>query len=158
MQDTTSQFHDAIRATGLQPPDVIIPGKYHRFPGYGKRKANKAGWCKLFSDFMGGCFGDFSSGLSESWQAKRDKKFTAAERTAFTRQIEEARAKADEGRNEKYAKAAKRARSIWDASSRESEDYPYLATKGISGSGARIHKGELVVPLLANGTEIAAIH
>ena len=136
MHDTTSQFHDAIRATGLQPPDVIVPGKFHRFPGIGKRKANKAGWCKLFNDCMGGCFGDFSSGLSESWQAKRDRKFTKAERATFTRHIEETRAQADEDRKEKYAKAAERAKAIWNASSRESEDHPYLAKRGILASGS----------------------
>jgi putative DNA primase/helicase len=123
VQDTTSQFHDAIRATGLQPPDVIIPGKYHRFPGIGKRKANKAGWCKLFNNCMGGCFGDFSSGLSESWQAKLDRKLTDAERATFRCQIEEARAQADEtemkntlrqrrGRNQYGMRQAERVKTI----------------------------------------------
>ena len=42
MTDTLSQFQDVIRATGLQPPRVIIPGKLHRFPGIGKRKGNSA--------------------------------------------------------------------------------------------------------------------
>ena len=59
---------------------------------------------------MGGCFGDFSSDLSESWQAKLDRKLTDVERATFRCQIEEARAQADENRNEKYAKAAERAK------------------------------------------------
>jgi len=42
-----SQFKEAIRAAGLEPPDVIEPGKLHRFPGVGKRNGNTAGWCKL---------------------------------------------------------------------------------------------------------------
>jgi len=32
-----------------------------------------AGWCKLFDDGLSGCFGDWSSGLSETWQTTRDK-------------------------------------------------------------------------------------
>ena len=113
MHGTTSQFHDAMRATGLQPPDVIKPGKFHHFPGIGKRNGNKAGWCMLFDDRMGGCFGDFSSDFSETWQAKRDRSTTAAERAAFTRQIEEARTQAAAEREVKYAKAADIATSIW---------------------------------------------
>jgi putative DNA primase/helicase len=47
MNDAISQFRDAMRASGLEPPDVIEPGKLHRFPGAGKRNGNTAGWCKL---------------------------------------------------------------------------------------------------------------
>ncbi len=62
MMDAISQCRDAIHAVGLEPPDVIEPGKLHRFPGLGKRNGNTAGWCKLFDDDLGGCFGDWSSG------------------------------------------------------------------------------------------------
>jgi putative DNA primase/helicase len=75
MLDALAQFRDAIRATGLEPPDVIEPGKLHRFPGVGKRQSNRAGWCLLFDDELGGCFGDWSSGFTENWQAKRKKPF-----------------------------------------------------------------------------------
>jgi phage/plasmid primase-like uncharacterized protein len=73
MVDALSNFRDAIRAAGLEPPDYIEPGRLHRFPGNGKRPSNRAGWCLLFHDGLGGCFGDWSSGLSETWQARRDK-------------------------------------------------------------------------------------
>ena len=58
MIDSLSDFRDAIRAAGLEPPDVIEPGMMYRFPGVGKRNGNTAGWCKLFEDGLGGCFGD----------------------------------------------------------------------------------------------------
>ena len=58
-------FHDAIRAAGLIPPDVIEPGRFYRFNGDGKRNGNTAGWCKLFADGEGGVYGDWSTGLSE---------------------------------------------------------------------------------------------
>jgi phage/plasmid primase-like uncharacterized protein len=80
MTDTHQQFLEAIRAAGLQPPDVIEPGKLYRFPGVGKRNGNTAGWCRLFEDGLGGCFGDWASGLSETWQARRSKPFLAEDR------------------------------------------------------------------------------
>ena len=57
------EFKNAIREAGLEPPDIITPGKLHRFQGIGKRSGNNAGWCKLFEDGLGGVFGDFSSGF-----------------------------------------------------------------------------------------------
>jgi putative DNA primase/helicase len=61
----TENFRDAIRAAGLTPPDLIEPGRFHRFPGEGKRNGNTAGFCKLFPDERGGIFGDFSTGIVE---------------------------------------------------------------------------------------------
>jgi len=58
MIDAVSQFQAAIQAAGLTPPDAIEIGKIHRFPGVGKRNGNTAGWCMLFDDGLGGCFGD----------------------------------------------------------------------------------------------------
>jgi putative DNA primase/helicase len=71
LQSSTQQFLNAIRAAGLQPPDVIEPGKLYRFPGIGKCSGNTAGWCKLFEDGLGGVYGDWASGLSKTWRAKR---------------------------------------------------------------------------------------
>jgi len=48
-----NRFREAMEALGLEPP-------------VGNRQSNRAGWCKLFDDGLGGCFGDGSSGLSES--------------------------------------------------------------------------------------------
>ena len=73
MNDVILQFLDAIRAAGLEPPDVIDTGKIHRFPGVGKPKGNTAGWCMLFDDGLGGCFGDWSTGDYDSWHAKQDR-------------------------------------------------------------------------------------
>ena len=53
-----AEFHDAMRAASLEPPDAIIPDKVMRFPGAGKKRSNRAGWCVLFSDREGGVFGD----------------------------------------------------------------------------------------------------
>ena len=69
MSDVLSRFRDAMRAVGLEPPEIIRPGRFHRFPGMGKRPGNTAGWCLLFEDGRGGCFGDWSRGRQWTWQA-----------------------------------------------------------------------------------------
>lgn len=151
MNDALSQFRNAIRAVGLEPPDVIEPGKLHRFPGIGKRNGNTAGWCKLFYDGLGGCFGDWSSGFTENWQAKRDKPFSQSERAAFMSRVEEARKHAEAQRKQQVADAAAKAVSIWNAATPANNDHSYLVRKGIKANGVRLHQGALVIPVRSGG-------
>lgn len=148
MYDALFNFRDAIRAAGLEPPDAIEPGTLQRFPGNGKRPSNRAGWCLLFDDGLGGCFGDWSTGLSKTWQAKRDKPYSRAERVAFARRVEEANRQAETARRTRQANAANRAAAIWDAATPAPGDHPYLVRKRIQPHGARIHKGALTLPVM----------
>jgi putative DNA primase/helicase len=148
MLDAIRQFQDAIRATGLQPPDSIVLGKLHRFPGIGKRKGNTAGWCKLFDDGLGGCFGDWSSGLSESWQAKRSKPYSRTERVAFAKQVESAKLQAAKELESRQVKAARQAADIWKTAQAAPSDNPYLVSKKIKAYGARLHNRALTLPIL----------
>ncbi|WP_456417381.1 toprim domain-containing protein [Thiolapillus sp.] len=148
MNDSLYQFREAIRATGLEPPDTIEPGKLHRFPGYGKRPSNRAGWCLLFNDGLGGCFGDWSSGFSETWQTKRDKPHSQTERAAFVRRVETAKKQAEAERRTRQANAAKRAAVIWNTTTPAPGNHPYLIRKHIQPHGARIHKGALTLPVV----------
>jgi putative DNA primase/helicase len=146
------QFRKAIAAAGLRPPDVIEAGKLHRFPGIGKRDGNTAGWCKLFADGLGGCFGDWAEDISEHWQANPDKPFTTAEREAFSHHIEEAKAQAETERKTKQAKAATKAAATWQAATPATDDHPYLVCKSVSAHGLRVHgHGRLIVPMRDNG-------
>src|SRR5947208_9082030 len=110
-----TQFRDAISAAGLSPPDNIEPARFHRFPGDGKRNGNTAGWCKLFDDGRGGIFGDFSTGLVETWQAERPQSLTPAEREAFQRKVKEGKAQAEVKRKAEQAQAARIALERWEA-------------------------------------------
>ena len=151
MSAATQQFRDAIQSAGLIPPDVIEPGKFHKFPGEGKDGRNTAAWCKLFPDGMGGIYGDYSTGLSDDWQAARDKPFSATERETFKRQVAEARKQAEADLKERQAEAAGKALSIWNAAKPAPADHPYLTRKAIKASGARLHNDALVVPMRADG-------
>ncbi len=148
MNDSLYQFCEAIRAAGLEPPDVIEPGKIHRFPGYGKGSSNRAGWCLLFDDRRGGCFDDWSSGIEQTWQAKRGKPYSRAERAAFARRLKEARRQAETVRYARQADAANRAAAIWNAATPAPRNHPYLIRKRIRPHGARFHKGALTLPVM----------
>lgn len=156
MNQAFPQFLDAMRAAGLEPPGAIEPGRLYRFPGAGKRDGNTAGWCKLFDDGLGGCFGDWSSGLSENWQAKRDKPFSPAEWEAFKRHVAETQAQAEVERKARQADAAAKAAKIWDRATPAPADHPYLVRKRIQGYGVRLHNGGLVIPM-RDGDELHSL-
>jgi putative DNA primase/helicase len=147
MIDTFSNFHDAIRVAGLEPPDVIEPGKLHRFPGKGKRPSNRAGWCLLFNDGLGGCFGDWSTDFSETWRVKRDKPYSRIERAAFAHRVEVAKQQAEAERKARQTNAADRAAVIWNAAAHAAGGHPYLVRKRIQAHSARLHKNALTLPV-----------
>ena len=140
------QFRAAIQTAGLIPPSKIVPGKFHKFPGDGKRKGTAA-WCKLFPDEKGGIYGDYSTGLSTDWQANRETPYTPAEHEAFRQHVAEAKALAEAERKSKQTKAAKQAAAIWKSATPVTEDHAYLIRKRIKGHGLRVHYGNLVIPL-----------
>src|SRR5438552_1526847 len=120
-----------MRAHGLNPPDMIEPGRFHKFPGIGKGERNKAAWCNLFDDERGGIFGDYPTGLSETWQAKQSRPYTPAEREVFRRQVSESKAKAEAERKAQNEEAARVASERWNAAQPANPEHSYLVGKGV---------------------------
>ena len=140
MPDTASELRQAIRDAGMEPPEVIVPNRVHRFPGKGKPRGNKAGWCILFEGERRGLFGDGSRGYSQHWRAGRRCPFLAErKRPQFFREPHAA---------SRQEFAARRAARIWERATTASADHPYLKRKGIRPHGARLHKGCLVLPVV----------
>src|SRR5688572_15042849 len=110
------EFRDVIRAAGYEPPDNLVPGVFHRFPAIGKRHSNSSAWAKLFPDGAGGIYGDFSTGFSEQWQARRDRPMSLIEREGYREEIEKARAEAAAKRLQDQAAAAETAAALWKES------------------------------------------
>ena len=156
MNDGAYQLYSAIQSTGMKPPDIIVPGKMHRFPGIGKHGANNAGWCILFIDGLGGSYGDWGAGFSENWQAKQDKPFSYAERIAFKRRIETAQVQIEVEQEEKYAKAAEIAVEIWN-SGEPAMFHDYLKRKQVLPLGIKVDQfNKLLIPLM-DGEEIHSL-
>ncbi|MBM3394475.1 MAG: hypothetical protein FJY37_07575, partial [Betaproteobacteria bacterium] len=82
----TDGFRDAIVASGLTAPDAIeADGKLHRFSSNGK-SGDDAGWYVFHIDgIAAGIFGDWRTGMSETWKAdagrKPNKQEAAEQRT-----------------------------------------------------------------------------
>ncbi|MDZ7641637.1 MAG: DUF927 domain-containing protein [Desulfurivibrio sp.] len=148
MPDTLAAFRAAMEKAGLEPPADITPGKFYRFPGVGKAKSNRSGWCKLFADSRGGSFGDYSTGLSENWQAEREQPLSKAEQAAFRREVAAAQKAAEAERRKAQDAAAKKAAETQKKTELAQAVQPYCRRKGIEPHG--LHQGpdgRLIVPL-----------
>lgn len=145
---SSTEFREAIIAAGLEPPDRIVPGKIYRFPGIGKGSTNRAGWCRLFDDQMGGDYGDWSSGLSERWFSNKEAKIIAGGQDAVRRHLAKERAKAEKKRQARHARAAKRAAEVWTAATPVPSNFLYLRRKGIKPHSARLSGRSLILPIV----------
>ncbi len=141
-------LHEALIAAGFEHgPDVIEPGRMYRFPGIGKRRGNKAGWCKLFDDGRGAVFGDWASGFTATWQAERQDSMTPAERARFKREIAKARRERDQEDRQKWQQAAIEARRQWAAAIPETGAHRYLIAKQVQAHGIRSNGFQLLIPV-----------
>ena len=112
MADPINLFRDAIRMALGNAPEVIEPGRLHRFPT-NERRGDVAGWCKLFADLRGGVFGCMRQGISEVWTAADRRSMTVAERLALARHIEAATREREQQRRAEWAVNAKHVTSLW---------------------------------------------
>lgn len=135
-------LYDAIAAAGMTPPRTIVEGRWMRFPGIGKARGNRAGWCKLISPTIG-IFGDWSSGISETW---RDDSHRDDERSA--KLLREAREReqmiAAQERTRQASVAVEAQKLVRDAIM---SGHPYLARKGFASRVALVREGKLVIPV-----------
>lgn len=133
---------DAIAAAGMTPPRQIVPGKWMRFPGIGKGKSNKAGWCRLIEPTLA-IFGDWSTGLSEIW---RDDSHRDDETSA--RLLREARIRERSFiavQRAKQREAAHKAQDLIDAAMQM--PHPYLQKKGLGHVLGLVFGEHLLVPV-----------
>jgi len=147
MNNNHHTFREAIRAADMEPPKNIIPGELHRMPGKDKYHTNRAGWCILFYDGLGGCYGDWSRDMSETWRATKTYSYTKAEQKEFSTYVKIAAMMANIELEERQNDAAKRAKAIWDEAEPVPVHHPYLARKGIHSNIAKFDKGALVLPI-----------
>lgn len=135
-------LYQAIADAGMTPPKSIVEGRWVRFPGLGKSRGNRAGWCKLITPTMG-IFGDWSSGLSEIW---RDDSHCDDERSA--RLLKESRERerqfAAQECTRQAAVAVEAAKLVQTA---VMSGHPYLERKGFAQRAALVREGKLVIPV-----------
>lgn len=133
---------EAITAAGMTPPARIVANKWMRFPGVGKARSNRSGWCKLISPTLA-VFGDFSSDISATWHDE-----TQVDAATAAKMLEKARAQSREYARQQARRQSKAAadaeRMIRKASM---ATHPYLDRKGFPNHLGLVHDGKLLVPV-----------
>ncbi|MBI5815439.1 MAG: DUF3987 domain-containing protein [Nitrospinae bacterium] len=157
MLDAISLFRKAIRSAGLEPPEAInADGILRRFASNGKR-GDDAGWYVLHGDdIAAGAFGDWRTGISQTWRANIGRTLTPAEELAYKAKVDAMRREREIEETKRRGEAATNAAAIWDAAQLADDNHPYLARKGIKANGARLHNGDLLFPLRI-GAEIYSL-
>lgn len=146
-------FRAAIERAGLAPPTEIIgDGQLHRFASNGER-GDDAGWYVLHANggIPAGAFGCWRVGIEETWRADVGRELTTEEERAHRERAAAARKAREDEERRQHADAKKRAEQIWEHALQASIIHPYLRAKGIQPHNARSLRGDLVLPVLADG-------
>lgn len=106
MRDPLQDFRAVILSALGHAPEVIEPGRFHRF-GTNDRRGDDAGWCKLFEDMRGGVFGCYRQGVSERWSAVDRGAMTHQQRTESARQVATATAEREDTQRRQWAENAR---------------------------------------------------
>ena len=132
---------------GLNPPDIHSHAKFIRFPGAGRNKADKAGWCHIHEDGQGATFGDFRSGTHHTVRLKREECLDPAMAAYYRRIHQEALQERERERQREYAEAARRAQGILHFAVPASPEHPYAATKQLCVEGLYQKDDLLLIPV-----------
>lgn len=141
------RFKEAMRRVGLNPPELIPDGTYHRFHVGGDRPGTKNGWYLLFCDMHLGFFGCWKRAIYKTWTDKEYQSLTPDEKALQEINLKFARAEHKREEAKIHAEARQRAQEIWQAAKPAQEDHPYLKRKGVKAYGIRESRGSLVIPL-----------
>lgn len=133
---------DAITAAGMTPPHPIVEGRWLRFPGVGKGKSNRAGWCRVITPTLA-IFGDWSSNFTATWKDERHRDDAQSARLLAQARAREA-AFAAEQRARQAAAAVKASDLINRAVIRS---HPYLERKGFPDRKGLVHEEQLLIPM-----------
>jgi putative DNA primase/helicase len=112
VHDPVRAFQVAILAALGHAPEVIEPGRFHRF-ATNMRRGDSAGWCKLFDDLCGGVFGCYRQGISETWSAVERETMTRAQRADLARQVMAVTAEREAQQRQQWADNAQRIAQVW---------------------------------------------
>lgn len=136
------QLREVLIASGMTPPTNILPGRWARFPGIGKGRSNRAGWCRLITPTLA-IYGDWSSGLSEIW---RDD--THRDDAESRRLLREARAREVEFLKQQRTKQARVAHeAALELESSILMPHAYLERKGFPELIGFVRGERLLIPM-----------
>lgn len=153
-------FERACEAAGLVIRHGIdISGRIVRCQTVSKPK-KKNGWYVFYPDGVpAGAFGDYESGMTQSWCANIGRQLTMAEQMENKRRMDEAKRQREEERQRKAEDAAEIAVDVLSRAESAPADHPYLVRKGITPTPeVKINgDGELLIPMRNEAGEVCSI-
>ena len=140
-------FAQAIAAAGLVPPDTIhADGQLYRFSATGKR-SDSAGWYVLHADGLpAGVFGNWRTGLTETWCSKSESTLTPAERATMLQRVQAAKLQRAAALQVCQQQTRAVAQARWRGATAAGQ-HPYLTAKGIEPWSLRAEGPVLLVPM-----------
>lgn len=154
-----NSFRQAMADAGLRfDGEILADGALHRFKVEGDHGPH--GWYVLHPDGVPvGVYGCHKRDLEGTWCAKPEKELTKVEKTAYRKQVADAKVKRDAEQARRYAESAAQAQAILDAAQPADDDHPYLTRKLVSAYlGARVGdwpqrqaKNCLLIPFAIDG-------
>ncbi|PJI96447.1 Toprim domain-containing protein [Acidovorax sp. 69] len=124
--NSTVEFIGAIQASLGHAPQHLEPGRFCRFG------PKKSGWAKLFSDGLGGVFGDYRQNTSSRWSAHQPQHQSPAELAAMRQHIAQAAREREADERIQWNKNAERNARLWKASAPAGASVRnYLAQRGL---------------------------
>lgn len=143
-------FVRVLRDAGLQVDAVIADGNIHRVCGEDDRSGRKSGWYVYYSeDIPAGAYGDWRSGLTESWCSRAVDTLSNAERIAHQARLEKARREREAEEARLHEETALAAQAYLAACKKAPDTHPYLARKRVRANPGVLVDGmsNLVLPM-----------
>lgn len=136
------QLLETLAAAGMTPPREIAPGRWMRFPGVGKGRSNRSGWCRLITPTLA-IYGDWSSNLSATWTDTTHRDTEDSRRLLQQARERERRFQAEQRRRQREV-AREAARRLAGAIA---STHPYLSAKGFPHAQGLVCGDRLLIPV-----------
>lgn len=149
-------FRTAMAGAGIvYSGDFIADGKLHRFAADDDKQSKKNCWY-VFHDtgLPAGAFGCWQRGVSETWSAQPESKYTLEEREQFRQRVAAMKAQREQEQAERRAQAKNRAAVMWE-SARKPETcmaHFYTKEKKVNPVGVRVLGGMLLLVPVRNAS------
>lgn len=154
-------FRRTMAAAGLlYSGSLIADGVLHRFSVDGDKAHKKNCWYIFHDDGLpAGAFGCWQRGISETWSAKPERQFTAAEREQYQQRIEQQRYQREEDLRHRQHEAKQKAQRMWANAHKPetSTAHFYTKEKNLFPFGVRVLRGMLLIPVYSPARELVGL-
>lgn len=154
------EIFEAMHQAALSAPDQIhVDGQIHRFSTNGK-KGDQAGYYCFWdhSDgFVSGFFGDWRTGLQQTWHNKQGQALSDTDRQKVAEQIQKAKEEARREREAALKTAVKKTSKMFEEAKPATDNHPYLKNKKIKPHGINAFGNSLLIPVTDHEEKIYGV-